>query len=238
VVPLKDDAGTIYYSTASSLAASCGAVSSKRVDIESITALIKSYGLKPVASIYSLQDHTAAHTSYGTSYFWMNDGSTTWLDAKVVNGGQPWLNPYLQNTIDYLCTIASELDEAGFRDLLVYGNQYPNTTLQQKLGVGSDGGVSRTDQLQNVLQAMQDAAPGLRVVPAYQGACYTAGVNTQVYTDTPNVFTFTPSAPIIGEDLSILDKVTADVSTLMPVIDNEELIPSLSERGITSYILQ
>ena len=76
------------------------------------------------------------------------------------------------------------------------------------------------------------------MVPAYQGACYTEGVNSQVYTATPNVFTFTPSAPMIGSDLSILDKVTADVSTLMPVIDSEDLIESLTGRGITSYILQ
>lgn len=238
VIPLKDDVGTIYYHTGASLAANCGAISSKQVDIETLTELIKSYGLKPIASIYSLQDHTAAHTRYGTSYFWMNDGSTTWLDAKVINGGRPWMNPYMQNTIDYLCTIAAELDEAGFRDLLVYGNQYPNSTLQQKLGVGTDGGVSRTDQLQNVLQAMQDAAPGLRVIPAYQGACYTEGVSTQVYTATPNVFTFTPSAPIIDHDLTILDQVTADATTLMPVIDSEEVIPSLTERGITSYIVK
>ncbi len=238
VVPLKDDNGIIYYPTAVSLAANCGAISSKQVDLTSIADLIKSYGLKPVASIYSLQDHTAAHTRYGTSYFWMNDGSTTWLDAKVVNGGRPWMNPYMQNTVDYLSAIAAEIDAAGFRDLLVYGNQYPNTTLQQKLGVGKDDGVSRTDQLQKVLQTMQDAAPGLRVIPAYQGACYTEGVNTQVYTATPNVFTFTPSAPIIDSDVTILDLVTADVTTLMPVIDSEETIPSLAERGITSYILK
>lgn len=238
VVPLKDEDGIIYYSTNATLAANCGAISSKQVDIASITDIIKSYGLKPIASIYSLQDHTAAHTRYGTSYFWMNDGSTTWLDAKVVNGGRPWMNPYMQNTIDYLSAIASELDAAGFRDLLVYGNQYPNTTLQQKLGVGKDGRVSRTDQLQKVLQAMQDAAPGLRVIPAYQGACYTEGVNTQVYTATPNAFTFTPSAPIIDSDLSIIDLVTADPSTLMPIIDTEEIISSLSERGISSYILK
>ena len=43
---------------------------------------------------------------------------------------------------------------------------------------------------------------------------------------------------MIGSDLSILDKVTADVSTLMPVIDSEDLIESLTGRGITSYILQ
>lgn len=238
VVPLKDSDGIIYYATGASLAYSCGAVSSQQVDLKAVITAIKSRGLKPVASIYSLHDHTAAHTSYGTSYFWMNDGSTTWLDAKVINGGQPWMNPYCSATVDYLTTIASELDQAGFVDLIVYGNQYPDSTLQQKLGYGETGGVSTTDQLQAVLEAMQQAAPGLRVVPAYQGACYAEGVNPQVYTATPNVFTFTPSAPIIGSDLSILDLVTAEVSTLMPVINSEEMIDSLTGRGITSYILQ
>ena len=238
VVPLKDSDGIIYYPTGVSLAYSCDAVSSKQVDLEAVINAIKNHGLKPVASIYSLHDHTAAHTRYGTSYFWMNDGSTTWLDAKVINGGQPWMNPYCSATVDYLTAIAAEIDQAGFVDLIVYGNQYPDSTLQQKLGLGETGGVSTTDQLQAVLEAMQQAAPGLRVVPAYQGACYTEGVNSQVYTATPNVFTFTPSAPMIGSDLSILDKVTADVSTLMPVIDSEDLIESLTGRGITSYILQ
>ena len=238
VVPLKDSDGIIYYATGVSLAYSCDAVSSKQVDLEAVINAIKNHGLKPVASIYSLHDHTAAHTRYGTSYFWMNDGSTTWLDAKVINGGQPWMNPYCSATVDYLTAIAAEIDQAGFVDLIVYGNQYPDSTLQQKLGLGETGGVSTTDQLQAVLEAMQQAAPGLRVVPAYQGACYTEGVNSQVYTATPNVFTFTPSAPMIGSDLSILDKVTADVSTLMPVIDSEDLIESLTGRGITSYILQ
>ena len=238
VVPLKDSDGIIYYATGVSLAYSCGAVSSQQVDLESLITAIRSRGLKPVASIYTLHDHTAAHTRYGTSYFWMNDGSTTWLDAKVINGGQPWMNPYCSATVDYVSAIAAELDQAGFVDLIVYGNQYPDSTLQQKMGLGETGGVSTIDQLQAVLNAMQQAAPGLRVVPAYQGACYTEGVNTQVYTATPNVFTFTPSAPMIGSDLSILDQVTADVSTLMPIISSEDLIESLTGRGITSYILE
>ncbi len=238
IIPLKDSEGIVYYHTSASTALQSGAVSSSQVDLERIIAMIREKGLKPAASIYSLQDHTSAHTRYGTSYFWMNDGSTTWLDAKVINGGKPWMNPYCKNTIAYLNTIASELDQAGFVDLIVYGNQYPDSTLQQKMGLGETGGISKPDQLEKVLQSMQDAAPAMRVIPAYQGGCYTSGINTQVYTDTPNIFSFTPSAPIIGSDLSILDKVTADVSTLIPVISDSTLSPSLSERGISSYIVQ
>lgn len=237
VVPVKDSNGILYYNTGVSLAYTCGAVSGSRIDIDGLVALIASYGYKPAASIYSLQDHTASHARYGTSYLWTDDGVTTWLDAKPVNGGQPWLNPYADATVDYLSAIAAELDGLGFVDLVVYGNQYPNSTLQQKMGLGETGGVSKADQLQAVLQAMQDAASGLRLIPAYQGACYTEGVSTQVYTVSPNAFTFTPSAPIVGDDLSILDQVTAEVSTLMPVIGSADQIPSLSDRGITSYIV-
>ena len=238
VIPLKDSEGTVYYSTAASTARESGAISTSRVDLERIVALIREKGLKPVASIYSLQDHTSAHTRYGTSYYWMNDGSTTWLDAKVINGGKPWMNPYCKNTITYLDTIASELDSTGFVDLIVYGNQYPDSTLQQKMGLGETGGVSKPDQLEAVLNSMQESAPTMRIIPAYQGECYTSGVNTQVYTDTPNIFSYTPSAPIIGSDLSILDRVSADVSTVMPVIDSSDTIHALSERGITSYIMR
>ena len=237
VVPVKDSDGILYYNTGVSLAYTCGAVSGSRIDVEGLVALIESYGFKPAASIYSLHDHTASHARYGTSYLWTDDGVTTWLDAKPVNGGEPWLNPYADETIDYLSAIAAELDGLGFVDLVVYGNQYPDSTLQQKMGLGETGGAYKADQLQAVLQAMQDAASGLRVIPAYQGACYTEGVNSQVYTVSPNAFTFAPSAPIIGSDLSILDQVTAEVSTVMPVIDSVDLIPSLSERGIISYIV-
>ena len=237
VVPVKDSEGILYYNTGVSLAYTCGAVSSSRIDLEELVSMIESYGFKPAASIYSLEDPTASHARYGTSYLWTDDGVTTWLDAKPVNGGKPWLNPYADATVNYLTSIAAELDQLGFVDLVVYGNQYPNSTLQQKMGLGDTGGVSKVDQLQAVLQSMQNAASGLRVIPAYQGACYTEGVNTQVYTTTPNTFTFTPSAPIIGSDLSILDRVTADPSTVMPVIDSEDLVSSLSERGITSYIV-
>ena len=238
VLPVKDENGILYYDTGVSLAYTCGAVSGSRMDLGTLVPLIESYGLKPAASIYSLQDHTAAHARYETSYLWTDDGVTTWLDAKPVNGGQPWLNPYRQATVNYLTVIAAELDAAGFVDLVVYGNQYPDSTLQQKMGLGETGGVSKADQLEAVLQAMQDAAPGLRVVPAYQGGCYTEGVNSQVYTVTPNAFSFTPSAPVIGDDLSVLDRVTADVSTLMPVIGSAELVPALEERGISSYIVR
>ena len=106
------------------------------------------------------------------------------------------------------------------------------------MGLGETGGVSKPDQLEAVLNSMQESAPTMRIIPAYQGECYTSGVNTQVYTDTPNIFSYTPSAPIIGSDLSILDRVSADVSTVMPVIDSSDTIHALSERGITSYIMR
>ena len=86
---------------------------------------------------------------------------------------------------------------------------------------------------------MQEAAgEDCRIIPAWQGDCYIEGTRTQVYTVSPNTFTISPSAPIIGGDLSLLDAVTGDPDTLIPVISDEALIPQLAEQGIQQYLVQ
>ena len=239
VITLKDQQGRLYYESGLHLAAKCGALTENPLDAKALAEQIEEAGFRSAALVYSLQDDYASHAMYSTSYMYENQTGVTWLDNSADQGGKSWLNPYLPNTLDYLSGIAGELSAAGFDDLFVFGTQYPNTANQRGMGFGDQGGVSQADALTRVLTDMQKAAgEDCRIIPAWQGDCYTEGTRPQVYTVSPNTFTLSPSAPIIGGDLSLLDAVTGDPDTLIPVISDEALIPQLAEQGIQQYLVQ
>ena len=237
VLPLKDQSGRVYYSSTLELAAYCGALTENPVDAAALAEEIEGYGLNAAALIYSLQDDYASHASYGTSYMYENQTSVTWLDNSPDQGGKSWMNPYLPAAVEYLSAMAAELQEAGFDDIFVFGNQYPSTANQRGMGLGETGGVSQADALQQVLDAMEETS-GARLIPAYLGECYEEGVRSQIYTVSPNSFERTPSAPIVGTDLTVLDKVTGAAEDLVPVIGDAGLIDGLKERGIEQYLVR
>lgn len=238
VLPLKDSAGRIWYQTAVDHAKVCEALTENAVDAAALLAEIEACELDAAAMIYSLQDDYASHAMYGTSYMYQDQSNVTWLDNAADQGGKSWLNPYLTNTQDYLSAIAAELSELGFEEIFVFGNQYPNTSNQRGMGLGNQNGVSQADALENIITLMQDAAGESRIIPAYLGECYTEGVRSQIYTVSPNSFSHTPTAPIIGTDPAVLDTVTAAANSLVPVIGDAALIEELRERGIKQYLLQ
>lgn len=237
VLPLKDQSGRIWYQTEVSHAAVCGALSENALDAKALLAEIEANDLDPAAMIWSLQDDWASHAMYHTSYMYQNDPDVTWLDNSADMGGKSWMNPYLPATQEYLCALTSELSTLGFEEIFVFGNQYPNTGNQWGMGLGSQNGLSQADALQNIIISMQDAAGETAVIPAYLGDCYTEGVRPQIYTVTPNSFTHTPTAPILGSDMAVLEKVTAEKETLIPVID-EELLTSVQNLGIEQYLVR
>lgn len=235
---LKDSAGKIYYQTELELAANSGALWENALDAAALAEEIKGYDLEPAAIVYSLQDDFASHARYGTSYLYQNQ-SITWLDNAASAGGRSWLNPYMDNTKIYLSAIAEELADAGFAELFVFGNQYPNASYQKDMGLGVSSSLSRAEALEEVLALMQQSAgEGCRVIPAYQGDCYDPEVRPHVYTVSPNEFALSPSAPIIGGDLGLLEAVTAPPEELIPVVSSSASIEPLHSSGIEQYLVQ
>lgn len=238
VLPLKDQNGRIWYQTAIDHAAVCGALTENAVDAAALLAEIESFELEAAAMIWSLRDDYASHALYSTSYMYQNDPNVTWLDNSADMGGKSWLNPYLPATQDYLAGIAAELSNLGFYEIFVFGNQYPTTANQWGMGFGDQGGVSQADALENIIAVMQQAAGDARIIPAYMGDCYAEGIRPHIYTASPNSFAHTPAAPILWNDLSLLDAVTAEADVLIPVITDPGLTGALKEQGITQYLVQ
>ncbi len=237
-VPLKDSAGKVYYQTSLELAADSGALWENPLDAAALAEEIRGYGFEPAAMIYSLQDDFASHARYGTSYLYQNQ-SITWLDNAASAGGRSWLNPYMENTKTYLAAIAKELADAGFTELFVFGNQYPNAAYQKDMGLGPASSLSKAEALEETLVLMQQSAgESCRVIPAYQGDCYDPEVRPHVYSVSPNEFKISPSAPIIGEDLALLEAVAAPPDELVPVISNSVSIDALHSSGIEQYLVR
>ena len=238
VLPLKDQSGRVWYQSSVSHAAACGALTENAVDAAALLAEIEACELDAAAMIWSLQDDYASHAVFSTSYMYQNDPNVTWLDNSADMGGKSWLNPYLPAAQDYLADIAGELSGFGFDEIFVFGNQYPTTANQWGMGLGNQGGVSKADALENVITLMQQAAGDCRIIPAYMGDCYTEGVRSHIYTVSPNEFDHDSAAPILWNDISLLDAVTADADALIPVITDPALIETLEARGITQYLIQ
>ena len=239
VLELKDRNGQIYYDTAVEHATICGAKRQDAYSAAAAAALIRSYGFYPLARIYALQDGTAAHASYQNAYYYENSTDVSWLDNTYEAGGKAWLNPYRENAVTYLTSIVKEISSAGFVGIVVNGCQYPNTTVRYGMSFGDTHNVSQPDAIENLLLTLKETAEkeGGTVIPAYRGITYAEGSNTHIYGTSPNEFSLSPSAPIVENDLSVLDDVFAPADSLIPNISFETLIPSLDELGIHQYIV-
>ena len=238
-VELKNEAGQIFYPSKTELSQASGALSETLIDQEALAKLIEQYGFKPIARIYALQDDYASHATYETSYLYQNQSDVTWLDHSADAGGKSWLNPYMEKTGQYLNTIIEEIAQSGYRAIVVNGIQYPNTPDRQGMSLGSNAEtMTAREALEKIYDGMAEAAKGYEVpvIPAYRGECY-KGERLQIYTVNPNEFTASPSSPIIGSDLTILDAVTAPVKDLIPTVASAEQIASLKERGIRQYLV-
>ena len=69
-----------------------------------------------------------------------------WLDNKASAGGNPWLNPYAAEAVQYIGDLIDELHTAGFDQIVLENVQFPSST-SSKQDYGSTNGVGRADQL-------------------------------------------------------------------------------------------
>ncbi len=239
VLELKDRNGQIYYDTAVEHAAVCGAKRQDAYSAAAAAALIRSYGFYPLARMYALQDGTAAHALYQNAYCYQDSTDVSWLDNTYEAGGKAWLNPYRENAVHYLTAIVEEISSAGFVGVVVNGCQYPNTTVRYGMSFGETGGISEADAIENLLLTLKETAAkeGSTVIPAYRGITYAEGANTHIYGTSPNAFSLSPSAPIIENDLSVLNDVLAPADSLIPNLSSETGISSLKDYGIHQYIV-
>ena len=139
VVPLKDMAGSLYY--ASQVPAAAGSVAANPVDAAAIARVFKANGITPVAQLAAFRDRYK-----GQEYLW--------LDNKASAGGNPWLNPYAAEAVQYIGDLIEEVHGMGFDQVLLKNMQFPSST-SSKQDYGSTNGVDRAGQLAADIAAWQ-----------------------------------------------------------------------------------
>ena len=77
-----------------------------------------------------------------------------WLDNKASAGGNPWLNPYAAEAVQYIGDLIEEVHGMGFDQVLLKNVQFPSST-SSKQDYGSTNGVDRAGQLAADIAAWQ-----------------------------------------------------------------------------------
>ena len=148
VLTLKDAAGNIYY--ASQAAAAAGGIVAEPLDAGHIAAILREEKLIPVAQLAAFKDPISPRTDPSMAIHY--NGSARWLDAQ--KNGNPWLNPYAAETVQYIGDLIAEVHAAGFDQVLLENVQFPSST-SAKQDYGTTNGVDRAGQLTADIAAWQ-----------------------------------------------------------------------------------
>ena len=143
VVPLKDTAGSLYY--ASQVPAAAGSVAANPVDAAAIARVFKANGITPVAQLAAFRDPAGARADHAMAIRYKGQ-EYLWLDNKASAGGNPWLNPYAVEAVQYIGDLIEEVHGMGFDQVLLKNVQFPSST-SSKQDYGSTNGVDRGGQL-------------------------------------------------------------------------------------------
>ncbi|MBQ7799358.1 MAG: hypothetical protein IJ370_02585 [Oscillospiraceae bacterium] len=120
---LKDEDGVVYYKTANQMAISVGAVSGAPIEnLSEIVNKIKGASLIPVAEINAFKDKIATKNADAKIQYAGQEG-WSWLDAQ---NGKPWLNPYSDAAQGYITSLACELADLGFENVMVKSVMFPS----------------------------------------------------------------------------------------------------------------
>lgn len=123
-IPLKVSGGEIFYNSSVYPAVNSGAIQ-LQTDLNEITSVVKSYGLKPVAIMSIFNDNIVPATFPDTGYVTYNTGEQ-WIDNDYSAGGKPWTTPYSQSALSYVTDIADEISSAGFDKIVCSDFIFPH----------------------------------------------------------------------------------------------------------------
>ena len=158
VVTLKDSAGNILYP--SQVAAAAGSIEGASLDPALIASVLKENGLVPVAKLAAFRDPIAARTDRSMAIGY-NGQAYLWLDNKASAGGNPWLNPYSDEAVQFIGDLIGEMQSMGFDHVLLENVQFPSAQ-NGKQDFGSTGGGGRHDAAPSWLRTSPHGMPALR----------------------------------------------------------------------------
>ncbi len=159
VVTLKDDAGYLLYKTENE-AVSGTEIVSGTLSARQIADIITRAGLVPIAKISTTKDHIGGNYVDG-NYIISGEGGI-WHDDAVDKGGKRWLNPFNENTVEYIASLAGEISNAGFKQIILSDTVFPMfhtsdfSTWLYSEPIGDNA--ARLQALWNVIGAAESAA--------------------------------------------------------------------------------
>ena len=221
VMTLKDTAGQVYYASQTAVGAANAA--STQIDPEKAASIFKEEGLVPVAKLAAFRDPAGARADHAMAIRYKNQ-EYLWLDNKASAGGNPWLNPYAAETVQYLGDLIAELHSAGFDQVLLENVQFPSST-SSKQDYGSTGGVDRAGQLTADIAAWQTRFGDTVTIWYGYSLAEATGTSSQLGA---------PAAQLGVKNLLV--KVPA--SSTLDAAAREELTLSLTEAGVEHVVIR
>lgn len=158
VVPLKLSGGALQYQSLVNEAKECGATSETLPTLSEIATTISECGVFPIARIETISDHLMPAEYQETGY--RNTATEKlWRDDETGAEGKPWMTPFADESRQYLQNIASEIANAGFRNVICGGVEYPHfmESDYEILGPMLSDEASRSSGLVGMLNAIGDA---------------------------------------------------------------------------------
>ena len=99
----------------------------------------------PVAKLAAFRDPIAARADRNMAIGYTGQ-AYLWLDNKASAGGNPWLNPYSDEAVQFIGDLIGEVQSMGFDHVLLENVQFPSAQ-NGKQDFGSTGGRDRSAQL-------------------------------------------------------------------------------------------
>jgi len=201
VLELKDENGTLYYQSQVEMAKNVGAVSaSAALNVSQIVSQIKEASLVPVAKIHAFKDKIATKNADAKIRYKGKEG-WSWFDAE---NGKPWLNPYSTAAQNYITSIALELADAGFENVMVSSVMFPSVYSFALADFGAlEATVSHKDILMQYTASLKDAlnSKNAKLLLSYDATQASNAENVIYGGADPKAFSADVYVPLVGADI-------------------------------------
>ena len=200
IFDLKPADGTLHYAFSGEWATKAKTVAEDAMTAQELAALLadcESRGMTAIPRLFAFEDSGAPGRLKSARINWAGDKTTLGLDAKVSNGGKPWLNPYSEDAHAYLLELATELKAAGVKALLFDGVRFPNNSYEAYFGTAEQTADTRAQVLTAFVGKLQAAlGEETSLMLAMELSAATAA-DTAVYGGNPLTFGADAVCPVI-----------------------------------------
>lgn len=125
VIDFKRDDGTLAYQSESANAKKINSVQNA-ADLKQIIKTIQDSGIKVTARIHCFRDPLAASRLGASAYVHYKDTASAWIDNAPDKGGKRWLNPFSEESQNYLLEIIAEVSAMNVDEIILQSVQFPS----------------------------------------------------------------------------------------------------------------